>query len=111
MDLAPNNVFGICANVISDRALRTNAKVWINYCNGDAECPIVLGLSKSGRWITKYTHYKRLTNFRVKWVPEHMREQVAWRWSIKEDAERRAHQMTEMWSKVRAFSRDGTILI
>ena len=42
-----------------------------DYCNGDAACPIVFGLSKIWRMTQKYTHYKRLTNFRVAWIPEH----------------------------------------
>lgn len=103
-------LFGIVANVKSDRVLRTGAKVWIHRCNGDAECPVVSGLNKSGRYLTKYTHYKRLKNFRAAWVPAHMRNRVAWAWPEKERAADLAQKLGEMWAGVRYYSRDGTEL-
>jgi hypothetical protein len=103
-------VFGVVANVLSDHAVRTGAKVWIRYCNGDAEHPLVVGCSKSGRVIEKYTDYKRLTNFRAKWCPEHLRSRVAWLFVTKEEADALAQRLTAMWSDVRYFNRDGTEL-
>jgi hypothetical protein len=103
-------MYGIVANVLSDRVLRTGAKVWIHRCNGDAECPVVSGVSKSGRYVTKYTHYKRLTNFRAAWVPEHMRERVIWAWTDKGKAVRASAAMSELWAGVRFYSRDGSAL-
>lgn len=104
-------MYGLIANVLSDRVLRTGAKVWINYCNGDAACPIVFGLSKSGRMTQKYTHYKRLTNFRAAWIPEHLRERVAWQWETKDEADVHAKTLAAMWADVRYFNRDGTQLL
>lgn len=103
-------LFGVVANVKSDRVLRTGAKVWIHRCNGDAACPVVSGINKSGRYLTKYTHYKRLTNFRAAWVPEHMRDRVAWAWPEKDRAADLAAKLSAMWSGVRYYNRDGTQL-
>ena len=100
-------MFGIVANVASDRVLRTGAKVWVERCNGDAECPVVLGCSKSGRVVEKYTHCKRLTNFRAAWIPEHLRERVAWQWPERECAQNVASTLAAMWDGVRYFNRDG----
>lgn len=104
-------MYGIIANVLSDRILRTGAKVRINYCNGDAACPTVYGLSKGGRMVRKYTHYKRLTNFRAAWIPEHWQDRLAYKWDTKEEAERHAHKLAAMWAYVRYFNRDGTKLL
>jgi hypothetical protein len=103
-------MFGIVANVESDRVLRTGAKVWIERCNGDAECPEVFGCSKSGRLVQKYTHYKRLTNFRAAWIPEHLRDRVILAWPEKERAAEFAAKLCAMWSGVRYYSRDGSEL-
>lgn len=104
------DMFGIVANVLSDRVLRTGAKVWIERCNGDAECPVVRGISKSGRVVEKYTHYKRLTNFRVAWIPEHLRDRVIWQWPEKEGAQQVAEKLSSMWGRVRYFNRSGSEL-
>ena len=101
-------MFGVVANVASDRVLRTGAKVWIERCNGDAECPVVRGCSKSGRVVEKYTHYKRLTNFRAAWIPEHLRDRVIRQWPEKESAQQVAATLASMWGGERYFNRDGT---
>jgi len=99
--------YGIVANVKSDRVLRTGTKVWIHYCNGDALCPFVSGLSKSGRYVQKFTNYKRLVNFRAAWIPQHMRDRVAWAWPKKEYATDAANALAKTWANVRYYSRDG----
>jgi hypothetical protein len=104
-------MFAIVANVLSDRVLRTGAKVWVCRCNGDAACPIVIGLSKSGRRITKYTHYKRLENFRAAWLPEHLRDDVVWRWDEKREATMTAEFIVKLWAGVRYYNRDGSALM
>lgn len=103
------NEYGIVANVISDRVLRTGAKVWICYCNGDAECPRVVGMTKGGRIVMKYTHYKRLENFRAAWCPQHLRDRVFFLFS-KDKAGEWAATLDAMWKGVRYFDRDGTLL-
>lgn len=117
--MGESNAFGVVANVISDRVLRTGAKVWICYVNGDASCPRVIGLSKNGRLVEKYTHYKRFENFRAKWVPEHLRNGVPGRhwlgviliWPTKEEAQHYADCLNEMWRGVRFFHHDGRLLL
>ncbi len=104
-------MFAIVANVKADRVLRTGAKVWIMRCNGDAECPVVLGLNKSGRAVVKYTHFKRLENYRAAWVPEHMRDRIARRWNEKAKAEAEAHVLAGRWAGVRFFNCAGTVLL
>lgn len=90
-------MYGIVANVLTDKALRSGAKVWILYCNGDAENPVVRGLSKSGRPIEKYTKYARLYNFRAAWIPPNLRKDVGWSWEKKDEAEQRAAALAEIW--------------
>jgi hypothetical protein len=108
--------FGIVANVISDKVLRTGAKVWVCYCNGDASCPRVMGLAKGGNWCEKYTHFKRLENFRAKWIPEHLRAPaykgygVCWQYETKDEAARHANSLNEMWKGVRFFHSNGKLL-
>ena len=82
--------YGIVANVVSDLTLRIGALVWVLRCNGDNERPLLSGMSKGGRVVEKYGAYAGLSNFRVKWIPEHMRERVAWQWDTREAAERSA---------------------
>jgi hypothetical protein len=104
-------MYGLVANVVSDRVLRTGARVWILRCNGDASCPIVTGRSKGGRIVQKYTHYKRLTNFRSAWIPEHMRGRVEWKWEGKAEAAGLAATLGAMWAGIRQYSRDGKVLV
>jgi len=62
-------VWIIAANVLQDKAFRTGAKVSLLHIDGDGgECPLVVGLSKGGRTITKRIAAKRLHNFRPKFV-------------------------------------------
>jgi hypothetical protein len=81
-----NDKFGIVANVLNDRVLRTGAKVWISH--GDLISPFVFGISKSGRVVGKYMRYKRLIKYRVAWIPMHMRERIWFQYSEKKDAEK-----------------------
>lgn len=115
MDQAPveylGPVWGLAANVKSDRALRAGAKVYICYCNGDAEKPVVIGLSKSGKPIEKYTTYKRLENFRAAWIPESIRDRVGWLYQTKAEAQDSADKLTAIWTGVRYFSRDGKTIL
>jgi hypothetical protein len=80
----------------------------------------VIGLSKSGRLCEKYTHYKRLENFRAKWIPDHLRGVtrarggygafIIWQYDTKEEAHRHANALNEMWEGVRFFHSNGTLL-
>jgi hypothetical protein len=102
--------WGLVANVISDRVLRTGAKVWVQWVNGDAACPRVHGVGKGGRKVTKYTHYKRLHNFRAAWIPPHIRDMVILQWGQRAEAEGVAADLTRMWAGIRFFHRDGRLL-
>lgn len=65
--------FGIVANVRKDKAFRINARVWISTIPGDPVTILITGKSKGGRSIQKWIQTRNLINFRVKWVPEHLR--------------------------------------
>lgn len=90
--------YGIIANNATDKVFRAGAKVLILWCNGDAECPYVNGLSLNGRRITKYTHYKKLTNFRAAWIPEQMLDKVGWKWDERGSAAERAAELSKRWA-------------
>ncbi len=90
-------MYGIKANVITDRALRVGASVVICFCNGDAESPFVSGLSKGGRKISKYTKYSKLGSFRAAWL--HDDSDVAMKWGSKAEAEIAALQLADKWSR------------
>lgn len=106
-----SDLFGLVANVVSDRALRTGAKVWILGWNGDAENAQVRGLSKGGKVITKYVRLKRLEKFRAAWIPECRRKDVwaTFQWEDKSHAARLAESMRK-WETVQIFHRDGTLI-
>lgn len=104
-------LFGVIANVVDDSILRRNAKVWILFCNGDAENPQVKGLSIHGRSIIKFIPYKRLTNFRSAYIPIHLRDNIIWSFNEKEKAQEFAKSLCEMWSNIRFYSRDGKTLL
>jgi hypothetical protein len=105
-------MYCVIANVIQDKILRTGAKIYVLYCNGDAEHPKVRGLAKGGRPITKHIPYKRLTNFRAAFVPPKMQLQgdVMWQWEEKEDAERLANALNDMWENIRFFDNKGNLI-
>lgn len=68
--------YGLVANVAKkDPVFRPGAKLWLIQGSG-AETGEWTGLSKGGRRISKWAPYNRMTNYRVKWVPEHLREKV-----------------------------------
>lgn len=104
-------MFCIVANVKSDRALRTGARVWVSHCNGDASHPYVMGLNKSGRFIRKFIPYKRLKNFRAAWIPEHLRGEIRRFWDKKEEATAIAMSLNAIWKNVRHFDRHGQRLV
>lgn len=115
-----SDVFGLVANVVSDRALRTGAKVWILGWNGDAENAQVRGISKGGKTITKYIKLKRLAKFRAAWIPECRRwtpesklTDAVWpgfQWEDKAHVAELAASLTKMWTDVQFFHRDGRLL-
>lgn len=69
--------YAITANVVSDKALRTGARVWVLSVAGDPTRVVVAGLSKGGRRLPyKWMATKRLTNVRLKYLPEGLREET-----------------------------------
>lgn len=103
--------WGIVANVLSDRALRTGARVWVLRCNGDAENPVVRGLSKHGRLITKYTKFRRLTNYRAAMLPPGLPDE-AWPslcYRTKEEAAAWAALLESRWRDVQYTRPDGVV--
>lgn len=111
-------MFCIVANVVSDKVFRVGAKVYIVRANQGADNAEVIGLSRGGRRVNKYIPYKRLTNFRAAWVPPYLQEGKApfswaigcW-WHDKTDAQEVADKLTQIWTGVRFFSKDGERLM
>ena len=111
-------MFCIVANVKTDKALRTGAKVYLLRANGSANSVEVSGLSKCGRRITKHIPYKRLTNFRAAFIPPHMQVgkgpwcfTVGCWWTEKTAAQDAADKLNEIWKGVRYFSAGGEHLM
>lgn len=103
--------YGVVANVLSDRALRTGGKVWILMTNGGAENVYVHGSSKSGRVISKYIPLKRLRNFRSAWIPSHIATMTSLAFVQRDEASAIASRWSDMWENIRSYSRDGTMVI
>jgi hypothetical protein len=78
---------------------------------GMLTCSRVIGLSKYGHRIEKYTHNKRLAKFRPGWVPDHLLEKIDWRYESKAAAAQQADFMRELFMGIRQFSRDGKTLL
>ena len=72
------DTYGVVANVRDDPTLRDGAKVWFvdGWYGGGLERVFVRGLSIPGDTIRKWIASDRLTNVRVAWVPDHLREKV-----------------------------------
>lgn len=97
MDL-PMLEWGIIGNVMSDRSLRVNAKVWLClWTGGSPDRPVVRGISKGGRTITKRIATKRLRHLRAAWIPPKLRDEVGMVWATKEEAQTMADGLTENW--------------
>jgi hypothetical protein len=113
------NEWGICANVLSDRAFRTGAKVVLLRIPGIPEQTEAYGPSKGGRHIEKWISLKRLTNFRPYWIPPHQRcdghirpiVAVCLDFATKEEAQQKADALQRMWQDVRFFNRDGSQML
>lgn len=103
-------MYGLVANVIIDKGLRTNARVAILACRNKAEGVEVYGFNRYGRTITKFTSWKRLTNVRVSFIPEHVRRYYSLSWADKDEAKKAAELVTKIFSEVQFFHRDGTLL-
>ena len=104
------DMFGIIANVKSDRALRTGAKVCILSNGSSASSVYVMGISKFGRTIRKYVQYKRLENFRAAFIPEHLRKEVEIFSTDKTTITKAANKLNSIWAGVRYFHRNGNLL-
>ena len=104
-------MFGIVANVVSDRAFRTGAKVRFIASGSNVGSVEVRGLSKNGRRITKFILMKRLRNFRAGFIPECLRNDVSLFWLTKAEATDAANRLTVLWKDVRFFYRDGKRLM
>lgn len=102
-------MYGLIANVISDHALRTGAKVHVTGIQGGRSAQ-VSGLSKCGRRIEKYVPWKRLMNIRPAFVPPALYNITSLWWEDKATPAKIAAQMNEMWGNVRVFHPDGRLI-
>jgi hypothetical protein len=107
----PSFQWGIAANVLQDKVLRTNAKVLVLTCRGGDVNALVSGLDKGGRMVTKFTKLKRLERFRPVWLTPKMREKVWGAWETKEEVKVIADTMNKHWGGVRFFDSTGQTLI
>ena len=103
-------MYAVIANVIKDNQLRTGAKVYILYCHGMAESPLVYGMARGGKRIEKYISYKKLKKFRSQWVPQHIRHRVKWSYEDRKEADKCAKSLELMWTNVRLFDSAGHII-
>lgn len=103
-------MFGLIANVMTDHALRTGAKVHVLEYDGDIGRTLVTGLNKSGRSIEKYVSWKRLTDIRAAFIPEHLRKRTQIWWDDKASVQEVALELTQLWQFVRTFHPDGRLL-
>ncbi|HCF6760366.1 hypothetical protein [Pseudomonas aeruginosa] len=58
----------------------------------------------------KYSHFKRLENFRAAWVPDHIMPMMTIRFEGKDEAAKSAEALKDMWSGVRFYSSGGSVL-
>ena len=67
--------FGIVANALRDPLFRKGSLCWLvgGWTGGCYERVKMSGLSKGGRRIEKWSALKHFENFRVKWIPDHVR--------------------------------------
>lgn len=97
--------YGIVANVVeTDRVLRTGAKVWLlgGWNGGGFERVRVRGASRSGRPIEKISPIVRFDNFRVAWMPEHLRDDVTYFLGTREAMESAVTELQERAATERA---------
>ena len=92
-------MYGIVANVKSEKGLRAGPKVYILVCKGDFTTPEVSSLDKSGRATIRHIPFERLTNFRAGTVAERHRERFhpMWLWDDKQGAETVAEILKDKW--------------
>lgn len=106
-------MFGIVANVVSDKAFRTGAKVRLYGSRSGARADMVLanGLNKSGRAVFKHIALKRLENFRANTIPNVEFNAYPFYtplyWHEKSDAQETAGKLNLIWKDLRYFSRNG----
>ena len=107
----PSSLWGLAANIVQDKILRTNAKVHIVTWHGDAENVLVMGLNIEGRRVTKYTKFKRLVNFRPVWLAPNIVDKIPVAMATKEAAQDLANVLTARWGNVRFFDSTGQTLL
>lgn len=97
--------FGIVANVIeTDRLARTGAKAWlIGGTGGEGWHRFVWHvMTRGSRYIEKWMPTHRMGNFRAAWVPEHLRDRVAYMRGTRPEMETRAVELNKFADDLRA---------
>lgn len=92
--------YGVVGNVFeTDRIFRAGAKVWIAGGTGGEGAYRFewYGMSRGGRMIRKWAPTIRFHNFRCKWIPEHLREEIWYKRGSKEQMEAYAANLNA-WS-------------
>lgn len=77
-----------CNTAFPEKAMRTGALCWVSNINSGwgGERLKLFARARDGRQIQTWRPAARLTNFRVGWVPEHMRMDCCC-WDSKEEAQ------------------------
>lgn len=91
-----DNEFGIVANVLEpDRVFRNGAKAWIAGGTGGEGWHRFewIAHSRGGRVVRKWAPTMRFAKFRAKWIPEHLRSDVAYLRGSREDMQSIAAQL------------------
>ena len=83
--------YGIACNINdSDSCLRMGSLAWIGGFNdGDWDRHRLVARTRGGRIVEKWVPTKRLTNFRVKWIPPHLKDRI-WCYGTREEMEAKA---------------------
>lgn len=95
----PRDAWGVVGNHRDgEKIIAKGAQCWIDYFNGGSGCdrnPMYLR-SRSGRWIRKYVRADWIKDWRVKWIPVHLRPFVQC-YTDKAEAEQEAARMKQQW--------------
>lgn len=103
-------MYCIVGNVISDKILRTGARVYIIDPRYEFHSVIVRGLNKFGRATNKHIPWKRIENIRVGYIPPKLQKYCKLWWDDKEQAQLVASELNQIWKDVQSIHPDGRII-
>lgn len=69
----PVDIWAIACNITGCKIFSPGTRVWLCQIPGDWAYVEVFGRSRGGRNVKKWVAFTRLSNFRKKWLPHHLR--------------------------------------